>query len=118
MPFPSVVAASILLWRIAAQEPATPPDGTSAALNLPVSLARIREALQQPDSLLKLSEGTPDFRVDIRERRLEFLDPIDFTAGTQISPIPGARSPHGGAGGGVEVLGMLRAARRHLAEKA
>ena len=60
-----------------------------AALNLPVSVNRIRQALAQPAEPLKGLKGldeTPTFRVEIRERqRFEnLLATLDFKSG----PVP------------------------------
>jgi hypothetical protein len=77
--------------------PSTPPDSPSAVAdattakgakdgdsNLPVSLDKIREALQQPPALsLRSLDERPIFRVQIRERQKleELLASMDFKAG-------------------------------------
>ena len=118
----SVTAMVSLVWLIAGQDSPGPPAANPAERDLPVSLTRIREALQRPAGLT-LPDRKADFYVDIRERQrlTSFLAPIDFTAGTAVSPIPGQRSPgSGGKGMGVTVdpVAVVRAIRKHFAEKA
>ena len=62
---------------------------TPADLNLPVSLDKIKEALQQPPSALtfRTLDETPTFRMQILERQKieELLSTLNFKAG----PVPG-----------------------------
>jgi len=61
--------------------------GADVPLNLPVSLDRIRAALERsPVARLKIVDRKPDFRVEIRERRRieELLATLDFRSG----PVP------------------------------
>src|SRR5437762_243903 len=66
-----------------------PQKNTDADLNLPVSLDKIKEALQQPPSALALRtlDETPTFRMQILERQKieELLGTLNFKAG----PVPG-----------------------------
>jgi hypothetical protein len=65
-------------------QPAPPAAETDATLNLPVSLDKIRDKLQQSDGVpvLKIDER-PTFRVQIRERQHieELLATLNFKAG-------------------------------------
>jgi hypothetical protein len=66
-------------------------DDTGPTLNLPVSVNRIRQALELPAEPLKGLRGldeTPTFRVQIRERLKidELLQSLDFKSGP---PVPG-----------------------------
>ena len=67
-----------------------PAETAAATLDLPVSLDKIREALEKPVSrpLMKSFDDQPTFRVEIRERlRIEeLLATLDFKAG----PTPAA----------------------------
>jgi len=66
-------------------------DKNTPALNLPVSVNRIRQALAQPAEPLKGLKGldeTPTFRVEVRERMKidELLQSLNFKSGP---PVPG-----------------------------
>jgi len=79
-------AAALAQAQASAPPPAPdPPASESPALELPVSLARIREALQRPD-LLTLPRITPDFVVDVNERQRfeKLVPPVDYKSG----PVP------------------------------
>ncbi len=67
---------------LAAQTPA-PPD--TSPPDLPVSIERIRAALERPD-LLTLPQITPDFVVSVQERERfdKLVPPWDFRSG----PVP------------------------------
>ncbi|HWF86952.1 MAG TPA: hypothetical protein VG222_18980 [Vicinamibacterales bacterium] len=67
----------------AAQTPAPPPAPSPP--ELPVSIARIRAALERPD-LLTLPQITPDFVVSVQERERfdKLVAPWDFRSG----PVP------------------------------
>ena len=70
-------------------DPSPQQDSSSAKVNLPVSLDKIKEALSQPPSLplIGLNE-TPTFRVEIHERQKftleDLIKSLDFKAG----PVP------------------------------
>ena len=79
--------ASLLLIAILTGAPAAAQDATPAPANLPVSLDRIRAALERsPREPLKTQLPKPTFRVEIRERqRFEaLLATLDFRSG----PVP------------------------------
>jgi hypothetical protein len=65
------------------QPPSTQEDASGG--NLPVSLDRIREALSQPPGppLLSGLERTPDFKIEVEERRtlIEIFSGVDFKTG-------------------------------------
>jgi hypothetical protein len=69
------------------QDGAAPPPKDAVPLNLPVSVDRIKEALQQkPLFSLSTIDERPTFRVQIRERMKldELIASLDFKAG----PVP------------------------------
>jgi len=87
-----IVAALALAAPTAAQDPAAPaaaappeaPAAQNRAADLPVSLNRIREALEKPeDSRLQHLDVQPDFSVQIEEQRRinEVLSKLDFKTG-------------------------------------
>jgi hypothetical protein len=119
MHFLGVAAALGVLGLIAGQESPNPPPAAGPERDLPVSLTRIREALQRPANPLTLPAPKADFHVDVRGQHADLLGPIDFTSGTEISPIPGQRTP-GSFGGGVSVdpVAGARGIRHYFAEKA
>jgi hypothetical protein len=81
-----VLRASVLLIAILTSAPAFAQDATPG-LNLPVSLDRIRAALERPPrEPLKTQFPRPNFRVEIQERqRFEnLLAMLDFKSG----PVP------------------------------
>ena len=88
---PLLFAAILAVAPADAQMPDPSPqqDSSSAKLNLPVSLDKIKEALSQPPSLplIGLNE-TPTFRVEIHERQKftleDLVKSLDFKAG----PVP------------------------------
>jgi hypothetical protein len=68
----------------AAQDAKNSKDATDSETNLPVSLDKIREALQQPPGLsLRSLDERPIFRVQIQERQKieELLASLDLKAG-------------------------------------
>ena len=67
------------------QQPQTGSASQSEPPVLPVSIERIRAALERPD-LLTLRHITPDFVVDVRERERfdKLVPPMDFSSG----PVP------------------------------
>jgi hypothetical protein len=75
-----------------AQEPSASPDGTSHVApdqgsTLPVSIAKIREALETTPVLsLRSADETPTFRVQIRERQK--LDGLLATLNFKAGPVP------------------------------
>lgn len=87
-----LVTATLTAGTAVAQQPAQPPETSPASvaaspsqddknLNLPVSLAKIREALENPTpDLLKNLDERPTFRLEIQERqRIQaLLDSIKF----------------------------------------
>ena len=88
--FTAILTASAA-W--AQQTPPSPGSESSSAgqdghLNLPVSIQKIREALEQPPPTLSLRtiDERPTFRVQIQERRKieELLASLNFKAG----PVP------------------------------
>ena len=84
-----MLAALALAAPAAAQAPAAPaaaapPAAQDRAADLPVSLTRIREALEKPDdSRLQHFDVRPDFSVQIEEQRRinEILSKLDFKTG-------------------------------------
>lgn len=90
--FSLLFTAIVMAVPATAQEtpaPSSTSTGASAKedgkpLNLPVSLDRIREALEQPahPPLLR-PDKTPDFKVEVEERRKleELIATLDFSAG-------------------------------------
>jgi hypothetical protein len=88
---PLLFAAILIAAPADAQNPDPSPrqDSSSAKVNLPVSLDKIKEALSQPPSLplIGLNE-TPTFRVEIHERQKfaleDLIKSLDFKAG----PVP------------------------------
>jgi hypothetical protein len=88
---PLLFAAIVAAAPAGAQNPDPSPqqDSSSAKVNLPVSLDKIKEALSQPPSLplIGLNE-TPTFRVEIHERQKftleDLIKSLDFKAG----PVP------------------------------
>jgi hypothetical protein len=68
-----------------AEQPQMQTTSASDAPDLPVSIARIRAALERPD-VLTLPRITPDFVVDVRERQRfdKLVPPMDFRSG----PVP------------------------------
>jgi hypothetical protein len=95
----ALVFTATLICSAAAAQPAKPsspaPSASSDAdakakaaadLDLPVSLGRIRNALERasaPGFLLKNVQDTPTFRIEIRERQKieELLATLDFKSG-------------------------------------
>jgi hypothetical protein len=69
-----------------AAEPASQPVSEDKALDLPVSLDRIREGLARPPALpsLRALERIPDFRTEVEGWRNELFRPEDVRPG----PIP------------------------------
>ncbi len=82
--FTAVLAAA----PAAAQQAEPSPPKDAAPLDLPVSLDKIKEALEQPPTSLSLRtiDERPTFRVQIRERQKldELLASLDFKSG----PVP------------------------------
>ncbi len=72
------VIVAMLAWQTPALPDTSPPE-------LPVSIARIRAALERPD-LLTLPQITPDFVVSVQERERfdKLVPPLDFRSG----PVP------------------------------
>jgi hypothetical protein len=83
-----LLTATLMAAPFGAQQPATSPAQDAEPLNLPVSLDRIKEALEQPPSLLSLRtvDERPTFRVQIQERMKieELLASLNMKAG----PVP------------------------------
>jgi len=75
--------------RTTAQKPANPENQNQESGNLPVSIDKIKEALQQPAPLLSLRtiDERPTFRMQILERQKieELLATLNFKTG----PAPG-----------------------------
>ena len=71
-----------------AASPRADADAKDGALDLPVSLDRIRGALgrRAPGDLLKRFGDTPTFRIEIEERRriAELLSTLDFKSGPRV----------------------------------
>jgi hypothetical protein len=67
-------------------------SASAATPDLPVSLTRIREALERPAPLrITLPESNADFHVEIRERPLyspNLLGPVESLWSTGTSPVP------------------------------
>src|SRR6185369_1712721 len=91
--FAAVLGAALGTWSVpaSAQQPAAPssaPDKKADALNLPVSLDKIRETLAQPgpaEPLKGLNDPPPTFKVEINEQQRfdEFLAKVKFDKGGQ-----------------------------------
>jgi len=82
-----VTLVALLAAAMCAQQPAATEPGEHGEHPLPVSVARIRAALERPQALrLTVADRKPDFRVDIRERQFaeDLLGRLDFRSG----PVP------------------------------
>jgi len=81
-----------LALAIGGQSPAEPRSAAEAAPALPVSLSRIRAALEVRTPLrVTLPAPTPTFRVEIREQLLyspHLLGPVEQLWSTTPGPIP------------------------------
>ena len=114
----SAIAFSILTAApVLAQQAARPAD--TPPLQLPVSLDRIRAALERsPVQRLKITDRKPDFRVEIQERQR--IDSIMSTLDFKSGPVaPGglygfeqrarlSRSPWSGQPIGIDLLPIAR----------
>jgi hypothetical protein len=81
------IAALLVSCALALAQQATPRTGVPLVADLPVSIDRIREALDQPtNDRLSLRVIRPDFAVEIleRERFDKLAPPWDFRSG----PVP------------------------------
>jgi hypothetical protein len=81
-----------LALAIGMQQPADPTSAAEVNLQLPVSLARIRSALDRPARLrLTLPESKADFHIEIRQRPLyspNLLGPVERLWTTATGPVP------------------------------
>ena len=137
MRFRSMATALSLAVFFAAQEPpsrpessppaSAPPATHSTQTHPPVSLDRIREALERPTSLLTLPDPKADFHVDVvdRQRIVNLLAPIDFGSAPDLPQLPQPPSLHGGppgpsatGGGSVDPGQILHGIRHYFAERA
>jgi hypothetical protein len=128
----ALLVLAALQASAAAVSPERAPQTSSASLSLepsaeqqPVSLSRIRRALETESDLLKL-DGTqaslPTFRTEIRGRRLDtVLDGLDFRAGPV--PLEGVYAfeqaqilgnPWAGRAVAVNILPLVQAAHRAI----
>jgi len=128
----ALVVLAALQASAAAVSPERAPQVSSASVSpepsaeqQPVSLSRIRRALETQSDLLKL-DGTqatrPTFRAEVRGRRLEtVLDGLDFRAGPV--PLEGVYAfeqaqvlgnPWAGRAVAVNILPLLQAAHRAM----
>jgi hypothetical protein len=81
-----------LALSIGLQQPVDPVSPPDANRELPVSLARIRVALDRPAPLrLTLPESKADFHIEIRPRLLyspSLLGPVETLWSTTTAPVP------------------------------
>lgn len=88
---PSTAPANTSTPKAGHDTDAAPRDSSGQPLDLPVSLDRIREALQQPaPEPLRGLNDTAQFRVEVREHQKfeDLLATLNFDSGP---PIPGGR---------------------------